>query len=316
MTRIQLSGAVNIEAIQDLRRGLKGGPGAVAELFHRAEIANLSPAHDLSEVEVARVSPGIARLFDVSFSAGADEAACLALLEASPLVALVDGRPAAGVDVEVELATGVAPSTEISPTGPIAKPLEADAYPGGLAATPGRGTWPAAPAPSGPSRAAIRPVAGPWPTLEAPADVSAATAVQPAEQVFAYAGFWLRFGAVAIDAVIFWSAWFVVVLVASPGGSGLAGLAVLAFPVLGWLYCAAFESSAWQGTPGKKAVGAVVVDVRGERLSFGRASARYAARYLTWLVPLGVGWMMAGFTEKKQALHDIIAGTLVIRRTP
>jgi uncharacterized RDD family membrane protein YckC len=73
------------------------------------------------------------------------------------------------------------------------------------------------------------------------------------------------------------------------------------------------ESSAWQGTLGKKALGLTVTDLEGRRISFGRATGRYFAKIISTLI-LCIGYMMAGFTERKQALHDMIAGTLVLRK--
>jgi uncharacterized RDD family membrane protein YckC len=85
--------------------------------------------------------------------------------------------------------------------------------------------------------------------------------------------------------------------------------------VLGWLYYASMESSAYQGTLGKMALGLIVTDMQGRRISFGRASGRFFAKLLTGLIPFFVGYIMAGFTEKKQALHDIIASCLVLKKT-
>jgi uncharacterized RDD family membrane protein YckC len=51
----------------------------------------------------------------------------------------------------------------------------------------------------------------------------------------------------------------------------------------------------------------------GSRISFGRATGRYFARWISNMT-LTIGYIMAGFTAKKQALHDIIAGTLVMRK--
>jgi len=83
--------------------------------------------------------------------------------------------------------------------------------------------------------------------------------------------------------------------------------------VLTWLYYALLESSSWQATLGKKALGLEVTDLAGGRISFGRATGRYFARWISAMT-LGIGFIMAGFTEKKQALHDILVGTLVIRK--
>jgi len=71
------------------------------------------------------------------------------------------------------------------------------------------------------------------------------------------------------------------------------------------------ESSDKQATMGKMALGIIVTDLEGNRVSFGRATGRYFAKILSALILL-IGYMMTGFTQKKQALHDMIAGTLVI----
>jgi uncharacterized RDD family membrane protein YckC len=57
-----------------------------------------------------------------------------------------------------------------------------------------------------------------------------------------------------------------------------------------------------------------VTDLNGRTLTFGRATGRFFAKIVSGLIPLGIGYIMAGFTEKKQALHDMIAGTLVLRK--
>ena len=82
-----------------------------------------------------------------------------------------------------------------------------------------------------------------------------------------------------------------------------------------WLYHALLESSEWQGTAGKKALGLIVTDMTGHRLSFARASGRHFGKFVTGLIPLGIGYAMAGFTEKRQALHDILASCLVLRKS-
>ena len=83
--------------------------------------------------------------------------------------------------------------------------------------------------------------------------------------------------------------------------------------VLNWLYYALLESSAWQATLGKKALGLEVTDMQGARISFGRATGRFFAKIISSII-LCIGFIMIGFTEKKQGLHDMIAGTLVIRK--
>jgi uncharacterized RDD family membrane protein YckC len=146
----------------------------------------------------------------------------------------------------------------------------------------------------------------------------------------AYAGFWLRFVAWIIDAIVLGvlSGALLVpfggfrlhhLLSGHPispdeffGGGGVAhGWFVV--QILHWIYYALLESSVWQATLGKKALGLEVTDIYGQRVSFGRATGRFAARYLS-VMTLGIGFILAGITAKKQALHDMIAGTLVIRK--
>lgn len=82
--------------------------------------------------------------------------------------------------------------------------------------------------------------------------------------------------------------------------------------VAGWLYYAGFESSAYQATPGKLAMGIFVTDTEGYAISFSRATGRFFGRLLSGLVLL-IGYIMAAFTERRQALHDLLAKTLVLR---
>lgn len=145
----------------------------------------------------------------------------------------------------------------------------------------------------------------------------------------AYAGFWLRFVAWIIDAIVLGVLGGALMLPfggfrlhhllsghpISPDefyGSGVVhGWFVV--QILHWIYYALLESSVWQATLGKKALGLEVTDMYGQRVSFGRATGRFAARYLS-VMTLGIGFILAGITAKKQALHDLIAGTLVIRK--
>ncbi len=141
-----------------------------------------------------------------------------------------------------------------------------------------------------------------------------------------YAGFWLRFAAYVIDYLITIAIAAVVgfgigILIVSSGGHvknnpafiptrlGIQGVSLIAT----WLYYALMESSSTQGSLGKMAVGIRVVDLAGERISFGRATGRYFGKLLSTLI-LCIGFMMAGWTERKQALHDIMANCLVVRR--
>jgi uncharacterized RDD family membrane protein YckC len=71
------------------------------------------------------------------------------------------------------------------------------------------------------------------------------------------------------------------------------------------------ESSSKQATLGKLALGIVVTDLNGNRISFGRATGRYFGKIVSGMI-FAIGYIMAGFTEKKQALHDMIASCLVV----
>ena len=155
----------------------------------------------------------------------------------------------------------------------------------------------------------------------------------------AYAGFWLRLLAYIIDSIIL-GIFIVPILVGAGMMMGLATavttlphgrdpfaegfppvfaefISVFVLLTLGgtWLYHALLESSEWQATAGKKALGLMVTDLGGGKISFARASGRHFAKIITGLIPFGVGYILAGVTEKKQALHDMLAGCLVMRKT-
>lgn len=82
--------------------------------------------------------------------------------------------------------------------------------------------------------------------------------------------------------------------------------------LIGCLYYILLDSSRKQGTWGKQIVGLKVVDLQGNRLTFGRAAGRCFGRYITCLIPFFIGFFMALFTEKKQALHELMAGCLTV----
>lgn len=80
-----------------------------------------------------------------------------------------------------------------------------------------------------------------------------------------------------------------------------------------FLYYTLMESSKWQGTLGKKIMNVQVAKAEGGRISFGRAAGRFLAK--SFLSPiLLVGYIMAFFTERRQALHDMLAGTIVVKK--
>jgi len=174
------------------------------------------------------------------------------------------------------------------------------------------------------------PVAGGVAAVPAYAGYAAASRVE-------YAGFWVRFLAFLIDNAVM-GIGFVLILIPLIFLTGLGGfigeihpnedmndvgifmlfgllfLAATVSLLLTWLYHALMESSEWQATLGKKVLGFVVTDMAGRRVSFGRATGRHFAKIITNMVPALIGYIMAGFTERKQALHDMIAGCLVLRR--
>jgi uncharacterized RDD family membrane protein YckC len=176
------------------------------------------------------------------------------------------------------------------------------------------------------------------PTQSPSPDFSSA-APSPAQ----YAGFWLRVPAAMVDLIILaiplamavsylsvvmgsWRAF----LELHPGQSPQEIVAAFGRPYLfailcffiitGWLYFAFFESSPWQGTLGKKFIGLSVADLHGNRVTFARASGRFfAGRFLAHAPFIGslyiaVDCICAGLTSRKQALHDLFSGCLVLRR--
>ena len=139
-----------------------------------------------------------------------------------------------------------------------------------------------------------------------------------------YAGFWLRFCAVFIDGLILGIPLAILQIMLEQINEGrganprvsdeslalfMAVVQVLTY----WLYFALMESSAKQATLGKLAVGIKVITSDGARLSFARATGRHFAKFLSMLI-LYIGFVMAAFTRRKQALHDLIADTLVVKR--
>ena len=152
-----------------------------------------------------------------------------------------------------------------------------------------------------------------------------------------YAGFWLRFVAYIIDDMIMGVVGFLISIpfiggiVFSAIGignnpddtenmvKGIAGILGSVFGlmvvvvILGWLYFALMESSKSQATLGKMALGLKVTDLEGNKVSFARATGRYFGKIISGMI-LYIGYILAGLTEKKQALHDMMASCLVVRK--
>ena len=149
-----------------------------------------------------------------------------------------------------------------------------------------------------------------------------------------YAGFWLRFVAYLIDDIIISAVGFVISLpfigtiifsgialsdmdkceeTTFLGIAGIVGIVLLlaiTLTAVSWLYFALMESSKQQATLGKMALSLKVTDMEGNRISFGRATGRYFGKILSGMIFM-IGYILAGLTEKKQALHDMIADCLL-----
>ncbi len=166
------------------------------------------------------------------------------------------------------------------------------------------------------------------------ADAMCKSCGQPIKKGRELAGFWRRYGANLLDVlviyilcvmifVVFMIIDLLIVALTQSGRSSdvfgsVVGMAVMCFGyavcgLVALLYFAWFESSRFQGTPGKLAVGMIVVDLEGNRISFGKAIIRTLSKILSALI-MYVGFIMIGFTEKRQGLHDMIAGTTVVMK--
>lgn len=147
-----------------------------------------------------------------------------------------------------------------------------------------------------------------------------------------YATFWQRFAAAFLDGIIvvvLWaSIWYVIWRMTDEfdaiSGSNSVLLLLNGLPWgFWWLYSALQESSAAQATLGKRAIGLRVTDLEGRRISLARATGRFFAKtlfpvYAVLAVPAYtlcflLGYLIQPFTARKQALHDIVAGTLVLK---
>lgn len=166
----------------------------------------------------------------------------------------------------------------------------------------------------------------PVPPVQPPTASYAAGAPPATAPSARYAGFWLRWVAVLIDGLLLSLPLGFVYLIGlfalgiagtHDGPNPLQVLLFLCFVFFGfignWLYFALLESSPNQATLGKRIIGLKVTDEEGRRISFGRASGRHWGKILSGII-FNVGYIMAAFTERKQALHDMIAKTLVVRR--
>lgn len=130
---------------------------------------------------------------------------------------------------------------------------------------------------------------------------------------FRYANFWTRFAALFIDVIIISIASSLFALIFLNGYS-FSSFTTNPFSLLvGWLYFAGMESSSNMGTFGKISTGIMVVTEQGERISFMNATGRYFAKFISSIL-LFIGYIMAAFDSRHQALHDKLAKTFVIYR--
>src|SRR5271163_3367221 len=154
--------------------------------------------------------------------------------------------------------------------------------------------------------------ARPAPGLPAPYAPPALAPLLPSP----YAGFWLRVVAHLIDDLLLSIGFGILALI----GVAIVGISSLRTMSAGMngedpqIPAGIISAIILLGIV-SMALGWIVTDLQGRPIGFGHASGRYFAKIITGLIPLGIGYAMAGFTEKKQALHDMIASCLVLRRT-
>jgi uncharacterized RDD family membrane protein YckC len=145
----------------------------------------------------------------------------------------------------------------------------------------------------------------------------------PVLPVFRYAGFGVRLIASCIDAFVLVVAYIAIALFFSGGlndsleGAPLDGKGIAAFVpainmLVSFLYFVLFECSSYQATPGKMALGLKVIDTTARRISFARSLARWFGKIISGAI-FGIGFLMIAFSEKKQGLHDRMAGTFVVK---
>lgn len=159
------------------------------------------------------------------------------------------------------------------------------------------------------------------------AETSAVAGADAASLGGGYAGFWRRVAAFIIDILI---TFLMSMLVIAPisfalgvaaayspsftqGEATAAGIGFAVDVIIQWLYFTILEASAMQATLGKRLLGMKVTDTDGRRIGFGKANGRYWSKIFSALI-LFIGFLMVAFTKQKQGLHDLMAGTLVLKR--
>jgi uncharacterized RDD family membrane protein YckC len=192
--------------------------------------------------------------------------------------------------------------------GPLPRQAPAAPQPATPAATP---VAPQAPQPAAGGPEASAPVAGPG-AGDVPGELGGA-----GQRLGAFILDWIFLTLICLPLFIIAG---VLGGVAGAAGGEEAGAAVATFFGLlvnlgiffiQWFYFALLESGSKQSTWGKRICGLVVTDLNGNRISFWRATGRYFSKILSAMIFL-IGYLMILFTQKKQGLHDIIAGTLIL----
>ncbi|MFZ4404351.1 MAG: RDD family protein [Pseudobdellovibrionaceae bacterium] len=122
-------------------------------------------------------------------------------------------------------------------------------------------------------------------------------------KILSYAGFWHRFFALLIDGFIIIIPTVIFNSIIPVAGALLASV----------FYKPFFESSALQATPGKAILGLQVVNLAGQRISFKQSFLRFVMSFVSSAIMM-LGYIISIFTDKRQTLHDLVAGTLVIRK--
>ncbi|MEI7990103.1 MAG: RDD family protein [Chloroflexota bacterium] len=137
-------------------------------------------------------------------------------------------------------------------------------------------------------------------------------------EIVNYGGFWIRFAAYIVDMVLLYfgsrvfSKAFSELASTSPDPTLYYIFDLITAAIIAWIYFAGCDSSAYQGTIGKQLLGLKIIGRNGNRISFGRATARHFSQILSGLL-LFFGYLMIGWTKKKRGLHDMIADTYVIK---
>jgi uncharacterized RDD family membrane protein YckC len=146
-----------------------------------------------------------------------------------------------------------------------------------------------------------------------------------------YGGFWIRVlahiidgaivGVVAVPLIVILLLPSIIKIVHAsetnqdPPFEAIGGI-LLVIPLIlvgAWLYEALTTSSSWQGTVGKRVLRLKVTDLAGNRVSFGRATGRFFSKLISQMLLSNLVYIVVAFTDRKQGLHDFIAGTLVMK---